>query len=168
MLGLEYLHDHLRIVHRDLKPENVLVSTTGHIKLTDFGLSGARVRAGHAAVDKSRDEGWHAAARSTTHGMVGSASNVELHTQGLAGLDGARDGALDGAWDGAGEEGDATEGQPPATAAAPDVARQPEPGGADLLASSASSARNYSIVGSPHYVAPEVLNGCGHSTPVDW
>ena len=36
--GLEYLHKH-GIVHRDLKPENILIDSTGHLKLTDFGLS---------------------------------------------------------------------------------------------------------------------------------
>ncbi|KAG8172052.1 hypothetical protein JTE90_014541 [Oedothorax gibbosus] len=36
--ALEYLHGH-NIVHRDLKPENMLISATGHVKLTDFGLS---------------------------------------------------------------------------------------------------------------------------------
>ena len=29
-------------------------------------------------------------------------------------------------------------------------------------------SRCFSIVGSPHYVAPEVLRATGHSTPVDW
>lgn len=36
--ALEYLHGH-DIVHRDLKPENVLITTTGHIKLADFGAA---------------------------------------------------------------------------------------------------------------------------------
>lgn len=39
LLALEYLHNDLDVVYRDLKPENILVDSTGHIKLTDFGLS---------------------------------------------------------------------------------------------------------------------------------
>lgn len=38
VLAIEHLHQ-LSIIHRDLKPENILLSETGHIKLTDFGLS---------------------------------------------------------------------------------------------------------------------------------
>jgi serine/threonine protein kinase len=42
-LGLGALH-RVGTVHRDLKPENVLVSTDGHVRLTDFGI--ARIRGG--------------------------------------------------------------------------------------------------------------------------
>jgi len=38
VLAIESLHN-LGIIHRDLKPENILIDKSGHIRLTDFGLS---------------------------------------------------------------------------------------------------------------------------------
>ena len=36
--GVAYLHAH-GIAHRDIKPENLLISSDGHLKITDFGVS---------------------------------------------------------------------------------------------------------------------------------
>lgn len=36
--GLEYLHHH-KVVHGDIKPENLLVSSSGELKISDFGCS---------------------------------------------------------------------------------------------------------------------------------
>lgn len=36
MRGVEYLHE-MGVAHRDLKPENLLLTTTGALKITDFG-----------------------------------------------------------------------------------------------------------------------------------
>jgi serine/threonine protein kinase len=38
ILAISYVHS-LGVIYRDLKPENVLLDATGHIRLTDFGLS---------------------------------------------------------------------------------------------------------------------------------
>lgn len=38
LCGLERLHD-LKIVHFDIKPENILITSSGHIMITDFDLS---------------------------------------------------------------------------------------------------------------------------------
>ena len=38
LLALNSVHE-MGYLHRDLKPDNILISQTGHIKLTDFGLA---------------------------------------------------------------------------------------------------------------------------------
>ncbi|GLT79880.1 hypothetical protein SLA2020_513500 [Shorea laevis] len=38
MLVIKYCHD-MGVVHRDIKPENILLTTSGNIKLADFGLA---------------------------------------------------------------------------------------------------------------------------------
>eukprot|EP00048_Salpingoeca_helianthica_P007668 m.113546 g.113546 ORF g.113546 m.113546 type:complete len:1270 (+) comp14393_c0_seq3:67-3876(+) len=38
VLAIEYIHEY-GIVHRDLKPDNLMLTESGHVKLTDFGLS---------------------------------------------------------------------------------------------------------------------------------
>ena len=42
---VDALHQ-LGYIHRDLKPENFLVDSSGHVKLTDFGLAAGMISPG--------------------------------------------------------------------------------------------------------------------------
>lgn len=55
VLGVEHLHNR-GIVHRDLKPDNLLIDQTGHLKLTDFGLSRMGLVGRQKRVLKNPDE----------------------------------------------------------------------------------------------------------------
>jgi mitogen-activated protein kinase kinase 1 len=39
LLGLSHLHGAARICHRDIKPSNLLLSSSGQLKISDFGVS---------------------------------------------------------------------------------------------------------------------------------
>ncbi|KAL4320122.1 hypothetical protein GQ457_18G006340 [Hibiscus cannabinus] len=143
VVALEYLHM-LGIVYRDLKPENVLVRSDGHIMLTDFDLS-----------LKCEDS-------TSTPQIV---SNRRLPVPGLQ-----NDHPID---------------HPPFTSSSciipncivPSVScfhpkrkrkkKAAHRGGPEFVAEPID-VRSMSFVGTHEYLAPEIVSGEGHGSPVDW
>jgi serine/threonine protein kinase len=147
VLALEYLHS-LGIVHRDLKPDNLLVSATGHIKLTDFGLSR------YGLLDGQPDGGAHLNSAFVPHPTPAnplplpqdvfsppSASPPPIMTLGQRMMQ------------------EAAAVVPPLPAPSTEEARRPE---------TCMPRQRYSVVGTPDYLAPEVILATGHDKAVDW
>lgn len=137
VLALGYLHK-MNIIHRDLKPDNLLISATGHIKLTDFGLSSYGLindNESRTSLDPVSAKSLIEPANVTTDDEIfpTTPENTLKTPLKIMGTDASNTNSV-------------------------------------VFNNGVACSRHkrYSVVGTPDYLAPEVILGTGHDKNVDW
>ncbi|KAF8931310.1 hypothetical protein BGZ58_007710 [Dissophora ornata] len=189
VMAIDALHQQ-GYIHRDLKPENFLIDHTGHVKLTDFGLSKGQLAESRIESMKAKLMEFKNSMEPTLPTLRRGGSSMMMHSQhlhpnnrnhhgGLEGSMGARLGSVGGSfanlngilhrspshmlWNGSSSNlvPIASNSLLNLHAAGGASQRPPEHKNEGIR-------RAFSIVGSADYMAPEILASKGYDYGVDY
>uniref|UniRef100_A0A7S2GE21 non-specific serine/threonine protein kinase n=1 Tax=Haptolina brevifila TaxID=156173 RepID=A0A7S2GE21_9EUKA len=154
VLAIEALHS-IGYAHRDIKPDNLLLDLDGHLKLADLGL--AKGVASMSRLRISRGEG------SSDEGAAAAPSEAELSVTTPARSPPSLPPAV---WEPS--EAEADEGEEAGGLSVNEYAPETPPVAARPRSRSGSRPEMWSRVGTPDYMAPEVILRNGYGLECDW